>query len=194
MHTNGKCIIVSAPSGAGKTTLVKHLLETEATLEFSVSACSRPQREGETHGKDYYFLTPEQFREKIDMNEFVEWEEVYPGSYYGTLKSELNRIWSKGKHVIFDVDVYGGINLKKIFGDVAYSIFIAPPSVEILEQRLVSRGTDPEESIRQRLAKAREELELQSHFDYVIINDHLPTAQSEIYTQIHTFLNPSIPN
>lgn len=190
MHTNGKCIIVSAPSGAGKTTLVKHLLETEATLEFSVSACSRPQREGETHGKDYYFLSPEQFREKIEMNEFVEWEEVYPGSYYGTLKSELDRIWSKGKHVIFDVDVYGGINLKKIFGDIALSVFIAPPSVEILEQRLLSRGTDSAESIRKRLDKSREELALQSHFDIIIINDHLPTAQSEISSQIHSFLNP----
>lgn len=189
MRTNGKCIIVSAPSGAGKTTLVKHLLETEPALEFSVSACSRPKREGETHGRDYYFLSAEQFREKIEAGDFVEWEEVYPGSYYGTLKSELDRIWSKGKHVIFDVDVYGGINLKKIFGEISLSVFIAPPSIEILKQRLISRGTDSEESIRKRIGKSLEELQLQSHFDVVIINDHLPTAQSEIYTQIHSFLN-----
>jgi len=192
MRTNGKCIIVSAPSGAGKTTLVKHLLETEPALEFSVSACSRPKREGETHGRDYYFLSAEQFREKIEAGDFVEWEEVYPGSYYGTLKSELDRIWSKGKHVIFDVDVYGGINLKKIFGEISLSVFIAPPSVEILQQRLISRRTDSEESIRKRIGKSLEELQLQSHFDVVIINDHLPTAQSEIFTQIHSFLNTNL--
>lgn len=159
-------------------------------LEFSVSACSRPRRNGETDGKDYYFLSREEFRQKIEEDAFVEWEEVYPGSFYGTLKSELERIWSQGKHVIFDVDVYGGINLKNIFGPRAFAVFIAPPSLEELKNRLLGRSSDSEESIRERLEKAREELSLQSHFDHVLINDDLAAAQSEIYQQIHHFLTP----
>lgn len=189
MITNGKAIIISAPSGAGKTTIVRHLLQSELGLEFSVSACSRPMREGEIHGKDYYFLDPQEFRQKIEEGEFVEWEEVYPGSYYGTLKIELDRIWNSGRHVIFDVDVFGGINLKKIFGERALSLFIAPPSVEELEKRLRNRSLDDEESIKKRLSKARLELEQQFAFDVVIINDVLSIALEQAEDSIRNFLS-----
>ena len=138
----GKCIIVSAPSGAGKTTIVRHLLEHQPTLAFSVSATSRAKRSYEVDGKDYHFITTEEFQRRIDADEFVEWEEVYPGQFYGTLKHELNRIWKDGKHPIFDVDVIGGLDLKEIFGPNALAMFIAPPSIEALEERLRQRGTE----------------------------------------------------
>lgn len=188
MTGKGKCIIVSAPSGAGKTTIVKYLLNSGLDLAFSISACSRKRREGEINGKDYYFLTQEEFRNKIEKQEFVEWQEVYPGSFYGTLKSELDRIWTMGKHVIFDVDVYGGINLKKIFSDIALSVFIAPPSVEVLRERLLIRGTESEESINNRIGKAIEELSQKNKFDICIINEQLPKTQTEIYQIINSFL------
>jgi len=140
----GKCVIVSAPSGSGKTTIVHHLIGLELGLEFSVSACSREQREAETEGVDYYFMDIDEFRKKIDANEFIEWEEVYPGHFYGTLRSEIDRIWRNGNTVIFDLDVVGGLNLKKIFGDQSLAVFIVTPSISDLEERLKKRGTESE--------------------------------------------------
>lgn len=184
-----KVIIFSAPSGSGKTTLVKHCLAQFPMLEFSISATTRAPRGVEQHGKDYYFFSPEDFRQKIGEEAFVEYEEVYKDQYYGTLKSEIERIWQAGKVVIFDVDVVGGVNLKKIFKDQALSIFVAPPNVEELERRLKQRGTDSEETIKTRLAKAEEELTYQAHFDRVIVNDELHQAQKEIETALQEFLN-----
>lgn len=172
----GKLLIFSAPSGSGKTTIVRSLLAKYNYLEFSISACSRTMREGEVNGHDYYFLTPDEFRQKIDNNEFVEWEEVYPGYYYGTLKSELERIWAKGNHVVFDVDVKGGINLKKKFGDQALSVFIMPPSLESLRLRLELRGTETPESLTKRVGKAMEEMSHANEFDTIIVNDVLEKA------------------
>ena len=185
----GKAIIVSAPSGAGKTTIVKHLLNVFAVLEFSVSACSRTKREKETEGKDYYFITTDQFREKISNDEFIEWQEVYPGSYYGTLKSEMDRIWSEGKTPIFDVDVYGGINLKNYFRDTALAIFIQPPSLQELENRLRHRGTESEENLQTRLNKVEKELTFEGKFDRVIVNDEISTASSKATALITAFLD-----
>ena len=182
-----KVIIFSAPSGSGKTTLVKHSLENFPHLEFSISATTRAPREGEAHGKDYYFLTPDEFRKKISEDAFVEHEEVYTDKFYGTLKSEIERIWKNGKTVIFDVDVVGGVNLKKIFGDQAMSIFIAPPSIEELEKRLIKRNTDSLETIKTRVNKAQEELGYQHLFDQVLINDDLETAKKEIENTISNF-------
>jgi guanylate kinase len=185
----GKAIIVSAPSGAGKTTIVKHLLSVFPGLEFSVSACSRTMRGKEAEGKDYYFITADQFREKISNEEFIEWQEVYPGSYYGTLKSEINRIWSEGKTPIFDVDVFGGINLKKFFGETALAIFIQPPSIEELESRLRHRGTENEENLRTRLNKVEKELTFAGKFDRIIVNDEISSASSKATELINTFLD-----
>ncbi len=185
---SGKLIIFSAPSGAGKTTLVKHVLQSDLPLAFSVSACTRPMRQGETNGRDYYFLTVPEFREHIDKGDFVEWEEVYEGSYYGTLRSEVDRIWAEGKHVLFDVDVKGGIALKKRFGDRALAVFVEPPSVEELERRLIARSTDSEEKIRQRIAKAEYELTFAPEFDRIIINDRLENAQKEAIEAIEEFI------
>ena len=184
----GKLIIFSAPSGSGKTTIVKHLLQHVPELEFSVSACSRARREGETNGRDYYFLTADEFRQKIRADAFVEWEEVYPDQYYGTLKSELERIWTKGHHVVFDVDVIGGMNLKKKFGQRALSVFIKAPSLAILEKRLRDRSSDDESSIRKRIDKAVREMEYEPEFDRVIINDDLATALSEAETTVREFI------
>jgi guanylate kinase len=184
----GKSVIFSAPSGSGKTTIVRHLLGLDLRLEFSVSACSREPRKNEVHGKDYYFLSVEEFRKNIDAGNFVEWEEVYANMYYGTLKSELERIWSSGNHVIFDVDVVGGSNLKKILGPDALGIFIRPPSMEVLEQRLRDRSTDSEEKIRTRLAKASEELGYSKEFDLVLVNDQLESTLSEAEASIRKFL------
>lgn len=181
-------VIISAPSGAGKTTIVHRLMEAGLGLEFSVSACSRPKRENETDGKDYYFLGTEKFLEKIGRGEFLEWEEVYPGSYYGTLKSEVDRIWKAGKHVIFDVDVFGALNLKKHFGPAALAVFIMPPSEEELERRLRIRSTDSEQSIAQRLAKARKELSRASEFDRIVVNDDLETAVAGTISLVRNFL------
>ena len=170
----GKAIIFSAPSGSGKTTIVQHLLEKNPDLGFSISASTRDKRgRTEAHGKDYYFLTPEEFKKKIDSNEFVEWEEVYEGNFYGTLKSEIERIWGSGKNVIFDVDVKGGIALKNYFGDRALAIFVKVPSLEILKERLHVRGTESEESLSRRLFKAKFEMTFQDKFDKVLVNENL---------------------
>jgi len=184
-----KAIIISAPSGAGKTTIVKHLLGVIPELEFSVSACSRAKREGETDGKDYYFISVDEFREKIENKEFVEWEEVYPGNYYGTLKSELQRIWKKGCFPIFDVDVIGGLNLKKYFGEKALAVCIKPPSVKTLRERLKKRGTETDESFSKRLGKAEFELSFMEQFDLVIINDKLDIAFAEAVRIVTDFIN-----
>jgi len=184
-----KVIILSAPSGAGKTTLAKHLLDSDLELEFSVSACSRGMRPGEIHGKDYYFLSPDEFRARIANGDFIEWEEVYQDHYYGTLKSEIERIHGNGHFVLFDVDVKGGISLKRIFGDQALSVFIMPPSFESLRDRLVSRATDTPEKINLRLAKAEKEIEDAPKFDFTIVNDDLNTSKSEVYEIVRQFLN-----
>ena len=170
----GKAIIFSAPSGSGKTTIVKHLLERNPDLGFSISASTRDRRgRNEAHGKDYYFLTPDEFKKKIDGNEFVEWEEVYEGNFYGTLKSEIERIWSSGRNVIFDVDVKGGINLKNYFADRALAVFVKVPSIEVLKERLHDRGTESSESLSRRLFKANFEMTFQDKFDKVLINENL---------------------
>lgn len=184
----GKCIIFSAPSGAGKTTLVKHLLAQSMGLKFSISACTRSIRGDEVDGKDYHFLDIATFKEKIKADEFIEWEEVYKDHFYGTLKSEIERIWAKGEHVIFDVDVVGGINLKKYFGDKALSIFVMPPSMKDLENRLRGRGTDSEDRIKNRLAKAKQELIVADQFDKVILNNDLETAKNEAFQMVSNFL------
>lgn len=171
-----KVIIFSAPSGAGKSTIVHHLLEKYSFLEFSISATSRAPRGKEENGKDYYFFTTEEFENKIKADHFVEYEEVYAGSYYGTLKSEVERIWAKGNIIVFDIDVKGGVNLKKLYGENAVAVFIQPPSVEELRNRLIGRGTDSPEAIEKRVAKAEEELTYASKFDIVLINDKLDEA------------------
>lgn len=185
----GKLLIFSAPSGAGKTTIVKHLLSKYKTLEFSVSACSRAPRNGEVDGKDYHFLSVDDFRQRIANNEFVEWEEVYPGSYYGTLWSEVHRIWSKGNHVMFDVDVKGGLNLKKKFPNNSLAVFVMPPSVDELRNRLINRGTETESSIDVRVGKAQEEMEYANQFDVIIVNRQVETAFSEAERAVENFIN-----
>ena len=184
----GKLIIFSAPSGSGKTTIVRELLKHYPQFEFSISATSRAPRGVEQNGVDYYFLTQEEFAAKVATDSFVEWEEVYAGTCYGTLKSEMERIWAKGNIILFDVDVMGGINLKHIFGDDACSIFIMPPSTEELERRLRGRGTDAEEVILKRIAKAEFELSKSSEFDYVVINDKLEDAVNEVTDIITRFI------
>ncbi len=183
-----KAIIVSAPSGAGKTTIVRHLLAIFPELEFSVSACSRPKREKETDGKDYYFISADDFRTRIAEDAFVEWEEVYHGSYYGTLKSEVNRIWKKGNTVIFDVDVIGGLNLKKYFGEKALAIFVQPPSFDAMKQRLIDRKTESTESLEKRLNKAEYEMTFAPQFDYILVNDELEKACKDAEQKISDFL------
>jgi guanylate kinase len=185
----GKLLIFSAPSGSGKTTIVRSLLNKMSNLEFSVSACSRAKREGEVYGHDYYFLTPDEFRTKINNNEFVEWEEVYPGSYYGTLKSEIERIWAKGNHVVFDVDVVGGLNLKKQFGDKALAIFVMPPSIEALRLRLELRGTETPESLSKRVGKAMVEMSYAKEFDKIIVNDILEETIVEAERVVGEFVS-----
>ncbi|MBU8893954.1 MAG: guanylate kinase [Bacteroidales bacterium] len=185
----GKLFIFSAPSGSGKTTIVKNLLDKDLSLEFSISATSRPKRENEIHGKDYYFLSVDDFKEKINGNEFVEWEEVYENRFYGTLKIELERIWNQGKHVIFDVDVVGGLNIKKVYPDKALSIFVMPPGIEELEKRLIFRSTDSTEDIETRIKKANEELNYSDQFDIIIINDKLEKAIQESEIAIKKFIN-----
>lgn len=186
---NQKCIIFSAPSGAGKTTIVKYLLGCNVGLEFSVSATSRPKRGKETEGRDYYFLSVEAFKNKIANEEFIEWEEVYTDNFYGTLKSEIKRIWENGSAVIFDVDVEGGLSLKKVFGDKALAIFVKPPSVHSLENRLRSRDTETEESITRRIGKAEKELAYADKFDVILLNDDLDTACREAKEIVERFLN-----
>jgi guanylate kinase len=184
----GKLIIFSAPSGAGKTTIVRHLLKKNLNLEFSVSATSRAPRHNETHGKDYYFLSAEEFKKKITNGEFLEWEEVYKGVYYGSLKSEVERIRNHGKNVIFDVDVVGGLDIKKIYGDEALAIFVQPPSVDELRIRLQNRSTETEEKIQMRIAKAEHELSFASEFDVIITNNDLTQACKEAEIVIREFL------
>lgn len=188
---SGKCVIFSAPSGAGKTTIVHHLLGKDLGLAFSVSACSRDPRPNETDGKDYYFLGVEGFKKAVKNDEFIEWEEVYTDNFYGTLRAELERIWSQGKAVIFDVDVVGGLNIKRIFGDQALAVFVQPPSYEILEERLRGRSTESEEKIAMRLSKAKQELSTADQFDVILINDDLERACAEAEVLVHQFLAKS---
>ncbi|WP_294216807.1 guanylate kinase [uncultured Chryseobacterium sp.] len=186
-----KVIIFSAPSGSGKTTLVKHALETISELQFSISCTTRQPRGSEVHTVDYHFLSPDEFRQKIAEDAFVEYEEVYTDKYYGTLKSEVEKIWNLGKVVIFDVDVKGGVSLKKYFGEQALSIFIKPPSIEELERRLVSRDTDDAETIRIRIEKSEEEMSYADQFDTIVINDDLEKAKKEIELLIRNFIASS---
>ena len=185
----GKTIIISAPSGAGKTTIVKHLLDCGLNLSFSISATTRPKRGAEQHEVDYFFLSAAEFRELIDNNKLVEWQEVYKDLYYGTLKSELERIWNAGRHVLFEVDAIGGLNLKNIFGANSLAIFIMPPSIAELEKRLHDRGTDAKDKIKVRIDKATEEIMLAEKFDEIIINDNLEKAKSDAFNLISDFIN-----
>lgn len=188
----GKAIIFSAPSGSGKTTIVKHLLQNNTDLGFSISASTRDKRgRTEQHGKDYYFLSPEEFKKKIDGNEFIEWEEVYEGNFYGTLKAEIERLWSEGKNVIFDVDVKGGLSLKKYFGDKALAVFVKVPSIEVLKERLKDRGTESEESLSRRLFKAKFEMSFEDKFDIVLVNENREKSLQEAQKLYDKFKNQS---
>ena len=184
----GKCIIFSAPSGAGKTTIVHRLLQEIPSLSFSVSACSREARPTEKDGVDYYFLTADEFKNKIENQEFIECEEVYANNFYGTLTSEIEKIWNANKTVIFDVDVIGGLNLKRYFGDKTLAVFVQPPSLEILEKRLRSRKTESEEKIQVRIKKATIEMERANEFDYILVNNELDLAVNEIKEIVLKFL------
>ena len=185
---HGKAVIISAPSGAGKTTLIKKLTEAKLPLLFSVSACNRNPREGEENKKDYYFLSTKEFKEKIKAQDFIEWEEVYDGNFYGTLKKEINRIWKEKKHVVFDVDVIGGISLKEYFKENSISIFIKPPSIDVLEERLKKRKTDDTESIKNRLEKSFEEMKSIDKFDKIIVNGKLSVSSKNIIETVKKFL------
>ncbi|MCI2059974.1 MAG: guanylate kinase [Bacteroidales bacterium] len=185
---SNKVIIFSAPSGSGKSTIVSHILKLHPEMEFSVSATSRAPRGQERNGIEYHFFTADEFRKMIAEDKFVEYEEVYAGSFYGTLKSEVQRIWDKGHVIIFDVDVKGGVNLKKYFGDKALSVFIQAPSVEELKKRLVARGTDSAEAIAKRVAKASEEMTYADKFDYILVNDDLQKAYAEAEKVVDDFL------
>ncbi len=185
----GKLIIFSAPSGSGKTTIVKHLLAENSNLGFSISACTRDRRgRAEENGKDYYFLTPEDFKQRIDRDEFVEWEEVYVGAFYGTLKAEIERVWASGKHVLFDVDVQGGLKLKKYYGDRALAIFVKVPDEETLRDRLIGRGTETEDSLSKRLFKVHFEMSFQDQFDVVLVNDKLDDSLQKAQKLVDDFI------
>jgi guanylate kinase len=188
LQNTGKCIIFSAPSGAGKTTIVHYLLREIPDLAFSISACSREPRGREIAGVDYHYFSVEEFKRKIANDEFVEWQEVYANNFYGTLKSEIEKNWAAGKIVVFDVDAEGGINLKKIFGERALSIFIKPPSLFVLEQRLRNRRTETEENIKMRIEKANRELNRAEFFDYVLMNDNLEKACAEAKEKVNQFI------
>ena len=183
-----KLFIFSAPSGAGKSTIVQHLMNQNLGLEFSISATSREPREGEADGREYHFISPEKFRKMIKEDAFIEWEEVYPDQFYGTLYSEVENIWKRGKHAVFDIDVVGGLNLKKRYGEQACAIFIQAPSQEVLEQRLRSRGTDDEASLQKRLGKAMFEMEHATRFDHILINDSLEKTLAEAEKIVTDFL------
>jgi guanylate kinase len=185
---NGKLIIFSGPSGGGKTSIIKYLLEKGLKLEFSVSACSRPKRIDEVEGKDYYFLSVEEFKNRIAKNEFVEWEEVYEGNFYGTLKTEIERIHKQGNHVVFDLDVVGGLNIKEQYQSNALSIFVMPPSIDELNKRLIGRGTESTETISKRIAKASKEMTFSGQFDKVIVNSDLKKAREDAYQLLIGFL------
>lgn len=186
---SNKVLIFSAPSGSGKSTVVGHILSLHPEIEFSVSATSRAPRGSEEDGVAYYFLSEEEFRARIERDEFVEYEEVYAGSFYGTLKSEVQRIWDKGHVIVFDVDVKGGVNLKRYFGEKALSVFIQAPSVEELRRRLVARGTDTPEAIDRRVAKAAEEMDFAPLFDRILVNNDLETALREAESMVDGFLS-----
>lgn len=186
----GKLIVFSAPSGSGKTTLVKHLLkQEELNLEFSISATSREKRNNETDGKDYYFLDAQEFKNRIKNDEFLEWEEVYRDNFYGTLKTEVKRIWAKGKNVIFDIDVSGGLRIKRKFPDQTIAIFVKPPSVDELKIRLKKRQTESNDKINMRIAKASAELATAPLFDVIVVNDDLDKAFAESYKLVSDFVN-----
>ncbi|MBR1476181.1 MAG: guanylate kinase [Muribaculaceae bacterium] len=188
----GKLIIICAPSGSGKSTIIGRIIDDPALrLAFSVSATTRPRRGSEVDGVDYYYLTEDEFKRRIAADEFAEYQEVYPGRFYGTLKSEIARINAQGRNVVLDIDVLGGINVKKMYGDHALSIFIAPPSVETLRQRLMNRGTDSAEDIERRIGKAEFELGHQHYCDHVVVNDVLETAVSQVRHLIDAFVNPN---
>lgn len=186
---DGKLIIFSAPSGSGKTTIVKHLLAGNDNLGFSISACTRDRRgRSEQNGKDYYFLSPEEFKQKIDNDEFVEWEEVYTGAFYGTLKSEIQRLWDEGKHVLFDVDVQGGLKLKAYYSDKALAVFVKVPNEETLRQRLIGRASETEESLSKRLFKVHFEMSFQNRFDVTLVNDDLETSLQKAQSLVDEFI------
>lgn len=184
----GRMIIVTAPSGAGKTTIVRFLLSTIDTLDFSVSATNRERRAHEQEGIDYYFLSTEEIQEKINKDEFAEWEEVYPGQYYGTLKSEIERIWADGKHIVFDIDVKGAENLRNLYPKCSRAIFIQPPSVEELLRRLKSRGSESAQSLKKRIQRAKKELTYADRFDFIVLNDDLELAQLEASDLVNNFI------
>ncbi len=191
----GKLIIISAPSGSGKSTIIGRIMQDESLrLAFSVSATTRPRRGQEVHGVDYYYLTTEEFQQKIANDELVEYQEVYEGRYYGTLKSEVERITAMGNNVVLDLDVLGGVNVKKKYGDRALSIFIQPPSVEVLRQRLINRGTDSMEDIKARVDKAEFEISIGPQFDYTVINDDLETAVNQVHDLITDFIDTPLQN
>ena len=183
-----KAVIFSAPSGAGKTTIVKYLLEQVPELSFSISACSRDPRANETNGKDYYFLSVDEFKSRINQNRFLEWEEVYANMFYGTLIEEIDRLWAEGKTIVFDVDVKGAIALKNHFKEDGLAIFVAPPSIEILEERLRSRGTESEDSLKTRLSKAASEMKYESAFDVSVINDSLDSSCQKALQLVRDFI------
>ena len=185
----GKLIIFSAPSGSGKSTIVRHLLRRDVPIEFSVSATNRTPRGREENGVDYYFLSSEEFKSKINSKAFLEWEEVYPDLYYGTLNAEVDRIWANGKQVVFDIDVEGGLNLKKQFGERALSVFIKAPSLDVLKERLMARNTENQENLNMRLDKAKSEMAYAKYFDLVIVNDDLEIAQEQAYQKVMDFIN-----
>ncbi|MEZ0540583.1 guanylate kinase [Fibrella arboris] len=190
---DGKLIIFSAPSGSGKTTIVHHLLQSNENLGFSISACTRDRRgRAEQNGQDYYFLTPDEFKHKIDADEFVEWEEVYVGAFYGTLKSEIQRLWDSGKHVLFDVDVKGGLKLKQYYGDRALAVFVKVPDEETLRQRLIGRGTETEDSLSKRLFKVHFEMSFQDQFDVILVNDDLEESYAKAQKLIDDFIENDI--
>ena len=184
----GKMFIFTAPSGAGKTTIVRHLLDTYDFLDFSISATTRDMRAHEVDGKDYYFLTPEEFRTKVDNDEFIEWEEVYEDQYYGTLKSEVDRVWESGKHIVFDIEVKGATNIKQLYGDKCHAIFIKPPSIEILIERLTNRKTESDSSLKKRIARVKREMTYQDSFDAILVNDLLKVAFKEVEFMAETFV------
>ncbi len=191
LNKQPKLIIVSAPSGSGKTTIVKHLLASFPNLTFSISATNRKIRSGETDGTDYFFISTDDFKEKIKNGDLLEWQEVYPGSFYGTLRQQIEKLLSEGKNVIFDVDVVGGLNIKKEFGNSALSVFVCPPSIATLEERLKCRNTDSPETIRKRVEKAILEMEYIDKFDYVLMNKDLEEAKKEIVKKVSDFLSDS---
>ncbi|MBT3241743.1 MAG: guanylate kinase [Bacteroidetes bacterium] len=188
MKHTGKLIVLSAPSGSGKTTIAKELLSAGLGLEFSISACSREKRTSETDGKDYFFLSPEEFQSRIESGDFLEWEEVYPKHFYGTLKSEVQRIWDEGKHVLFDIDVKGGRSIKQLYQTQTLAVFIQAPSIEVITERLNNRSTDSPEIIAMRINKAEEELGYAKYFDRIIINDQLDTAVRETIDYVRQFI------